>query len=496
MQGMPVTSLSGGWKMKLALARAMLMKADILLLDEPTNHLDVKNVAWIENYLISLTNVTSIIVSHDSGLLDHCCSHIIHFENKKLRKYKGNLAEFVKIKPEAKSYYSLKASRQVFRFPEPGFLDGVKSKSKVILRMRGVGFTYPGTTRKIITGASIYCSLQSRVAVLGANGAGKSTMIKILTGELIPDEGEITRHPNLRVAYVAQHAFHHLEQHLNQTPNQYIQWRYAGGEDKEGIQRAARQVSEEEQKVMEKPVMIADDAGVMTKRVAENIIGRRQAKKDYEYEVKWVNRPHDDNTWLGRDKLETMGWKKIVQKVDEKEASRAGAYAKPLTQQEIQKHLENVGLEVEFAVHTQIRALSGGQKVKVVLAAAMWNHPHVLILDEPTNYLDRDSLGALAGAIREFGGGVMMISHHSEFTDELCEETWMVENGHVTPRNQPEEFGGETVEDNRQAEQIDASGNVVKIKIKKELSRKERLAKEKENKRRLAAGEELSDEDD
>jgi len=331
---------------------------------------------------------------------------------------------------------------------------------------------------------------------LGANGAGKSTMIKILTGELIPDEGEITRHPNLRVAYVAQHAFHHLEQHLNQTPNQYIQWRYAGGEDKEGIQRAARQVSEEEQKVMEKPVMIADDAGVMTKRVAENIIGRRQAKKDYEYEVKWVNRPHDDNTWLGRDKLETMGWKKIVQKVDEKEASRAGAYAKPLTQQEIQKHLENVGLEVEFAVHTQIRALSGGQKVKVVLAAAMWNHPHVLILDEPTNYLDRDSLGALAGAIREFGGGVMMISHHSEFTDELCEETWMVENGHVTPRNQPEEFGGETVEDNRQAEQIDASGNVVKIKIKKELSRKERLAKEKENKRRLAAGEELSDEDD
>jgi len=85
------------------------------------------------------------------------------------------------------------------------------------LRMRNVGFTYPNTTRKIITGASIYCSLQSRVAVLGANGAGKSTMIKIVTGELTTDEGEITRHPNLRVAYVAQHAFHHLEQHLNQT---------------------------------------------------------------------------------------------------------------------------------------------------------------------------------------------------------------------------------------------------------------------------------------
>jgi len=191
-----------------------------------------------------------------------------------------------------------------------------------------------------------------------------------------------------------------------------------------------------------------------------------------------------------------MGWKKITQKIDEREASRAGAYAKPLTQQEIQKHLENVGLEPEFSVHTQIRALSGGQKVKVVVGAAMWNNPHVLILDEPTNYLDRDSLGALAGAIREFGGGVLMISHHSEFTEALCEEVWIVENGLVTPQNQPEEFGGEQLEDNRQAEQIDAAGNVVKIKVKKELSRKERIAREKEIKRRLAAGEELSSDDE
>ena len=79
---MPITSLSGGWKMKLALARAMLAKADILLLDEPTNHLDVDNVKWVKDYLKSLTNVTSIIVSHDSGLMDDVCSHIIHFENR------------------------------------------------------------------------------------------------------------------------------------------------------------------------------------------------------------------------------------------------------------------------------------------------------------------------------------------------------------------------------------------------------------------------------
>ena len=81
----PVGSLSGGWKMKLALARAILMKAQILLLDEPTNHLDVKNVAWLENYLTSLTDVTSIIVSHDSGFLDRVCTHILNYESRKLK---------------------------------------------------------------------------------------------------------------------------------------------------------------------------------------------------------------------------------------------------------------------------------------------------------------------------------------------------------------------------------------------------------------------------
>lgn len=88
MQAQPVASLSGGWKMKLALARAMLMKADIMLLDEPTNHLDVKNVKWLQDYLISLTEVTSMIVSHDSGFLDAVCSNIIHYEGRKLRLYR------------------------------------------------------------------------------------------------------------------------------------------------------------------------------------------------------------------------------------------------------------------------------------------------------------------------------------------------------------------------------------------------------------------------
>jgi elongation factor 3 len=96
VQVRPVGALSGGWKMKLALSRAILQKADILLLDEPTNHLDVANVKWLMDYLMAMTSISSMIVSHDSNFLETVCTHIIHYENRKLKCYRGNLAEFVK----------------------------------------------------------------------------------------------------------------------------------------------------------------------------------------------------------------------------------------------------------------------------------------------------------------------------------------------------------------------------------------------------------------
>merc|ERR1712125_163027 len=130
-----VSTLSGGWRMKLALARAMLQNADILLLDEPTNHLDVINVAWVKAYLNSLTNVTCIMVSHDSGLLNDCCTNILAFDNLKLRAFKGNLDEYVKIKPSARSYFSFTESKMKFRFPQPGPIEGVKSKGKALMKM-------------------------------------------------------------------------------------------------------------------------------------------------------------------------------------------------------------------------------------------------------------------------------------------------------------------------------------------------------------------------
>ena len=109
-QNEKVGSLSGGWKMKLALARAMLMRADVFLLDEPTNHLDVGNVKWLQDYLKTHTDITSLIVSHDSGFLDEVCTDVYNYETKKLVHYKGNLSEFVRQKPEAKAYYTLSVS--------------------------------------------------------------------------------------------------------------------------------------------------------------------------------------------------------------------------------------------------------------------------------------------------------------------------------------------------------------------------------------------------
>ncbi|KAF9279503.1 hypothetical protein BGZ68_007877 [Mortierella alpina] len=465
MQKNTVSSLSGGWKMKLELARAMLMNADILLLDEPTNHLDVANIKWLEDYLISQTNVTSIIVSHDSGFLDNVCTNILHYERKKLKMYKGNLSEFVKVKPEAKSYYTLAATTVKFEFPKPSFLVGVKSNTKAIMKMSNCTFTYPGSAKPSLHNVSVQLSLSSRVGVIGPNGAGKSTMIKLLTGEAYPQEGTVWRHPNLRIGYVAQHAFHHLEQHLEKTPNAYIQWRYQGGADREVLEKPTVAMTPEEQEQMETWVIGGDGS----KRQVEMIMGRQKLKKSYQYEIKWKNHVHKFNTWMPREKLLELGFDKLIRQFDDREASREGLGYRDLSPASIRKHLEDVGLDGDIADHNMISGLSGGQKVKVVIAAAMWNNPHMLVLDEPTNYLDRESLGGLAVAIRNWGGSVIMISHNTEFLGALCPETWTVNAGILT-------INGKTAVQESNFE--DAEKPIVVVNKKKKKSRNDIKAQE------------------
>ena len=493
MQGMPIRALSGGWKMKLALARAMLGDADIFLLDEPTNHLDVTNVSWLCDYLNSQKTITSIIVSHDSGFLDRVCTGIIHYESRKLKTYVGNLAEFVKQKPEAKSYYELANDNLKFVFPEPGFLEGVKNKDKAIVKVMGCDFKYPGMDRMIINDARVQLSLSSRVACIGPNGAGKSTLIKMITGETEPVKGTVWKHENMRIAYVAQHAFHHIEKHLDKTPNQYIQWRYAAGEDREGIEKASRKIDDDEKEQLQAKVAVDGD-----KRQIEALVARRKLKGVYQYEVQWKGAPPDQTSWVPRSKLEELGFQKMIKEIDEKEAAAQGLANRPLTQSAIEKHCDEFGLDPEFSTHNLMKGLSGGQKVKVVLAAAMWCNPHILVLDEPTNYLDRDALGALAMAIKDYNGGVVVISHNNEFCRAVCPETWTVGGGVVQVEGGPQPGAPkEKIEFKAEEDTVDALGNTVKaVKRKVKLSRKELKAKQRARAAKIKAGEPVSDEED
>eukprot|EP00516_Mucochytrium_quahogii_P002994 CAMPEP_0203765356 /NCGR_PEP_ID=MMETSP0098-20131031/18347_1 /ASSEMBLY_ACC=CAM_ASM_000208 /TAXON_ID=96639 /ORGANISM=" , Strain NY0313808BC1" /LENGTH=1064 /DNA_ID=CAMNT_0050661605 /DNA_START=1391 /DNA_END=4585 /DNA_ORIENTATION=+ len=495
MKDMPITSLSGGWKMKLALARAMLRKADILLLDEPTNHLDVLNVQWVVDYLTGdvCSNVTSLIVSHDTKFLDNVATHIIHFDTLKLNNYKGNLSKFVERFPHAKAYYDLTASTLAFKFPTPAPLDGVKSRGRPILSMTDVSFTYPGAPKPQLEGVSIRVSMASRIACVGANGAGKSTMIKLLTGELKPNKGTVYKHPNCNFAYVAQHAFHHIEQHLNKTAVQYLQWRFGSdGTDKEALVKSTVKISEEEEKKMKEPIQIQveneDGKLIKEKRVVEKILGRRKQGKILEYEVKWVNKSQDMNSWFPREKLEELGFKKLLDDVDRRKAAAEGAFSRVLTTANAEAHFEAVGLDRELASHNRISSLSGGQKVKVVLAAATWSQPHLIILDEPTNYLDREALGALAQAINSFEGGVCLITHNQEFADATTRETWVVANHRCDIKGDADwaAYAAEALELAAEEEQVDALGNKIeKKRLPSSIKPKEKKKMVKELKKKI-----------
>jgi elongation factor 3 len=185
----------------------------------------------------------------------------------------------------------------------------------------------------------------------------------------------------------------------------------------------------------------------------------------------------ENTAWVDRDTLIKMGYLKMVQRKDEQEAAAAGLMTKPLTQVAVEKHLGDFGIEPEQASHTMIQALSGGQKVKVVLAASMWQNPHLLILDEPTNYLDRDGLGALTKAIEEYEGGVIIISHNREFANAVSQEKWIMEAGRLRREGESVGKDGEEQDGNAAPEEVkDSFGNVIQVNQQKNLSDKEKKA--------------------
>merc|ERR1712076_167748 len=374
--------------------------------------------------------------------------------------------------------------------------EGVKSRGKTILKMQDVTFKYPSHEKNTVENVSLTVCMASRVAASGANGAGKSTAIKLLIGELKPEQGKITRHQNMRLAYVAQHAFHHLEKHMDKTAVDYILWRFAGADDRESLENQNKEDVEDDVKLRERPWFICPKTLEVKKCdmsdtpegkkerslkvIPEAVLNRQKhtKTKKYIYEVKWMHKSIECNTWVERDTILAMGYSKMVHKKDEQEAAAAGLLSKPLTQPGVEKALKDFGLDGESASHQPLASLSHGQKVKVVICASCWQNPHIIILDEPTNYLDRDGLGALVRGLDTYQGGVAIISHNTEFTDSVCTQKWIMEKSEVTGAGHLREEGaikveGEIEEQQGPDEVYDDMGNKIDVKKAKPMEAKE-----------------------
>ena len=192
----------------------------------------------------------------------------------------------MEVNPEAQSYFNLKKTKLHFTFPKPGYIEDVKSKGKALMKMEGYEFTYGCNITPTITGITVQVSLSSRVALLGPNGAGKSTLIKLLVGENVPDKnkGKTWKHPGRRFAYVAQHAFAHIEDHLDKTPNEYVRWRYQSGKDKETTKKQTLIEAEEELKKQTEIFIYKwrdEESGkeFQAKRVVHHVLPERQMNK-------------------------------------------------------------------------------------------------------------------------------------------------------------------------------------------------------------------------
>jgi ATP-binding cassette subfamily F protein 3 len=397
----PVNSFSGGWRMRLQLARALMCPADLLLLDEPTNHLDLDALVWLEAWLQRFTG-TIVMISHDREFLDAITNVTIHLEDAALTRYGGNYTTFEEMRAERMSQQAAAHSRQQEKVAQlQRFIDRFKAKAskakqaqsrvKALARMERIapvltsadfsfefkepkslpnpmlamsnmacGYMVPPLAEGAegLLGAAQRDALDAhevprdqwipkpivrninksvlagqRIGILGANGQGKSTLVKTISRSMPALAGEVTEGKGLSIGYFAQQEMDVV--HADDTPLQHMV-------------RLARTVGPE---------------------------GREQELRDF----------------LGQFRF------------------------------------------VGDMVHQLIGTLSGGEKARLVLASLVWQRPNLLLMDEPTNHLDLTTREALSMALNEFEGTVMLVSHDRALLREVCDEFWLVSHGAVLP---------------------------------------------------------------
>jgi ATP-binding cassette subfamily F protein 3 len=366
-QERPVQEFSGGWRMRVALAATLFAAPDLLLLDEPTNYLDLEGTLWLEDHLAHYPR-TVIVISHDRDLLETSVDQILHLEQGKLTLYKGSYSSFEEQRAtramlDAKNVKRQESERKRLQ----AFVDRFKAKAskarqaqsrmKMLERMkpitalvtqdvREIRFPAPEKTlsppiiavdnvsvgyepnKPVLNRVTLRIDNDDRIALLGANGNGKSTLVKLLANRLKPFSGAVTRAEKLAIAYFAQHQL----DELNEDASTYDHVR------------------------------------------------------------------------------------KLMQEAPEsKVRARAGA----------------IGFSGK-AADTPVKNLSGGEKARLLLGLATFFGPNMIILDEPTNHLDIDSRAALAEAINEFPGAVIMVSHDRYLIEACADRLWVVADHAVT----------------------------------------------------------------
>merc|ERR1740138_726481 len=261
-------------------------------------------------------------------------------------------------------------------------------------------------------------------------------LMTLLCSEASPSEnedgslGEVWRHCNLRMAYMKQDHLKALGPFFDTSPFVYITQRFKNGYDGD-LQK--RLIDPEDDEEAERRKILAKEHGKYGNEVG-TLLSRTKAGNQLAYEVQWkgLDDPKQ-NTIVPISTLKMMGLEKVVKACDERIAAKAaGLDQRPLTRREVIRHCEAFGIDEEMCCNRQIQGFSAGQKVRLSLAAMFWTKPHLIAVDEPTNYLDVETVEALAKALNTFRGGIVMIEPKTDFVERICNEKWNLQDGVVT----------------------------------------------------------------